>query len=87
MRGVRWREGVGEVAEYGLLMSGGGVHIRCDDPEVERIYPTRQWAGNEIRTGGHVYRRRIILIEDRVELAAEDAASIPEMAAVQAGEG
>jgi hypothetical protein len=54
--------------EYGLLMSGGGFHIRSDSPEVERIYPAAEWAAGEMRNGGHVYRRRVVVVEEWVEL-------------------
>ena len=56
------------ITEYGLLMSGGGFRLRRDNPEVERIYPTVEWAAAEIRLGGHVYRRRVVVVEDWVEL-------------------
>lgn len=62
------------ITEYGVLMSGGGYHIRWDDPEIERIYPTPKWAAHTIRTGGHVFRRRVIVVEDWEEMSAEDAA-------------
>ena len=64
------------VVEYAQMMSGGGYQIRCDDPEVEDIYPTPQWVAAQIRLGGHVYRRRIIVVEDWVELSAADIANL-----------
>lgn len=56
------------VTEYGILMSGGGFHIRSDDPEVEKIYPLAQWLPRQRRFGGHVYRRRVVVVEDWVEV-------------------
>jgi hypothetical protein len=50
--------------EYGLLMSGGGFHVRSESPAVERIYPAQDWMKAEVRSGGHVYRRRIVVAED-----------------------
>ena len=57
-----------EVTEYGTLMSGGGYHIRWDDPEMERIYPVDKWVAASKRNGGHVARRRIIVVEEWEEL-------------------
>ena len=56
------------VTEYGQLMSGGGYHIRWDDPECERIYPLAQWISNQVRNGGTVARRRVIVVEDWAEV-------------------
>ena len=58
------------VTEYGLLMSSGGFLTFNTSPEVEKIYPTDQKIANEIRTGGHVYRRRIAVVEDWEEVDA-----------------
>jgi hypothetical protein len=57
-----------EVTEYGLLMSGGGFHVRNNDDYIERIYPLKEWEANQIRSGAHVYRRRIKVIEDWQEV-------------------
>lgn len=54
--------------EHGLLMGGGGFFIRSTDPEVERIYPTEKWTADQKFSGGHVYVRRIILVDEWVEL-------------------
>jgi hypothetical protein len=61
---------VSEVTEYGLLMSGGGFHVRNTDPEIEQIYPVAQWIANEIRTRGRVYRRRVIVVEEWTEITS-----------------
>jgi hypothetical protein len=53
-------------------MSGGGFHTRWNHPEADRIYPTPEWAAGQIRTGGHVYRRRIIVIEEWTEIKKRD---------------
>ena len=58
------------VTEYGLLMSGGGFQVRWNDPEIEDIYPTPRWIENTIRTGGHVRRRRVIVVDDWTEVQA-----------------
>jgi hypothetical protein len=62
------------VTEYGQVMSGGGYEIRWADPQIEEIYPTRDWIANQRRHGGHVYRRRIIVVEDWAEV---DEAEVP----------
>ena len=74
VRGRRYAErmppsAAGEpVTEYGLLMSGGGYQIRNGHPGIERIYPAAEWIAGEKRTGAHVFRRRVIVVEDWVEL-------------------
>ena len=54
-------------------MSGGGFQVRNTAPHVQAIYPTAQWAMDEIRSGGHVYRRRVIVVQDWEELTLSDA--------------
>lgn len=52
--------------EHGLLMSGGGVHVRADG--IERVYPLADWIEAQKRQGAHVMRRRVIVVEDWTEL-------------------
>jgi hypothetical protein len=69
----QWQAGrMSEVTEYGLLMSGGGFHVRNPSPEVERIYPVQEWAAAEIRSGGHVYRRKVIVTVEWEEVVLYD---------------
>jgi hypothetical protein len=63
------------VTEHAVEMSGGGMHVRWDDPEMERIYPLAQWIPDQQRHGGHVWRRRIIVVEDWSEVPSETAAT------------
>jgi hypothetical protein len=63
------------VTEHAVEMSGGGMHVRWDDPEMERIYPLAQWIPAQQRHGGHVWRRRIIVVEDWSEVPSETAAT------------
>lgn len=56
------------ITEHGQLMSGGGFEIRSADPAVERIYPTAEWIEHIRNRGGHVYQRRVIVIEDWTEI-------------------
>ena len=57
------------VTEHGLLMSGGGMQVRNDAPEIEKIYPLEEWIVHNQRFGGKVYRRRVIVVEDWEEVA------------------
>jgi hypothetical protein len=61
-------DAAGAVTEHAIEMSGGGMHIRWDDPECERIYPLAQWIPAQRRHGGHVYRRRVVVVEDWEEV-------------------
>lgn len=61
------------VTEHAQLMSGGGYHVRNSDPEIDEIYPLEQWIKAGQRFGGHVYRRRIIVLEDWTEITGEQA--------------
>ena len=54
--------------EYGILMSSGGYQIRNGRAEIERIYPVADWVADEKRNGTHVFRRRVIVVEDWAEL-------------------
>jgi hypothetical protein len=59
-----------EITEHAIQMSGGGMHVRCDEPEIEEIYPLAEWIPHQQRFGGKVYRRRIIVVEDWAEVSA-----------------
>jgi hypothetical protein len=52
-------------------MSGGGMHVRNDDPEIERIYPLEQWIPAQQRDGGKIYRRKVVVVEDWTEVARD----------------
>ncbi len=54
--------------EHAQLMSGGGYHIRNNDPEIERIYPLAQWIKSGQRFGGKIYWRTIIVLRDWEEV-------------------
>jgi hypothetical protein len=54
----------GIVTEHAQLMSGGGFHVRNADPEIEKIYPLREWIRHGQRFGGQVYRRKVIVVTD-----------------------
>lgn len=62
----------GEHFEYAVRMSDGGYHIRSSSPEVERIYPLRQWVIDNRLNGDRVYRRRIVVIQDWHEVGGFD---------------
>lgn len=71
----RKRRGKRRVVEHGLLMSGGGMHVRNDDPQVDRIYPLPLWVEHHQRFGGKVYRRTVIVIEDWREVPVSATAA------------
>jgi len=56
------------VTEHGILMSDGGFHVRNPAPEIERIFPAAEWIQHLIRSGAHVYRRRVIVVEEWIEI-------------------
>ena len=56
------------VEEYGHLMSGGGVHVWPDDPEILDIYPLDKRIEHGKRHGGRVLRRRIVVLDDWEEI-------------------
>lgn len=58
------------VVEHAIQMSGGGMHIRSDDPEIERIYPLAEWIPAQQRFGGKVWHRTVIVVEDWTEVEA-----------------
>ena len=57
-----------DVVEYAHMMSGGGMHVRYMDQEIERIFPLADWIRAQQRFGGKVYRREIRVIEDWTEV-------------------
>jgi hypothetical protein len=56
------------IVEHAQLMSGGGMHVRYEDEEIERIFPREQWIKAHKRFGGKVYRRTVIVVEDWIEV-------------------
>jgi hypothetical protein len=56
------------VTEYGQLMAGGGYHVRNPHPDIERIYPLAEWIAGHRRHGGQVHHRRLIVMEDWMEV-------------------
>lgn len=57
-----------EVTEHAILFSGGGMLVRPNDPEVERIFPLGDWIHASTRHGGRVFRRVITVVEDWTEV-------------------
>jgi len=66
------------VTEHAHLMSGGGYHVWNTEPYIEEIYPLAEKIKNGQKHGGHVYRRRVIVVEDWTELIAEPVPPHPE---------
>lgn len=56
--------------EHAILMSGGSMQVRPDDPGMERIDPLARWIGRHQRHGGKVYTRTVIVVEDWHEVPA-----------------
>lgn len=55
------------VTEYGQQMSGGGFHVRVNDPAVDRVYPLSAWIEHRVREG-NCWRRRVVVVEDWTEV-------------------
>ncbi len=49
-------------------MSGGGFRVRNSEPYMEEVYPLAKWIDAQKRHGGHVYRRRVIVVDDWEEV-------------------
>ena len=56
------------VAEYAILMAGGSMMVRPNDPDIEKIYPVVDWVKAHQRNGGKVYTRTVHIIDDWVEV-------------------
>lgn len=59
--------------EYALLMSGGGMHVRNDHPEVERIYPLADWIRHQQQDGARVFRREVVVVSGWAEEGEDHA--------------
>jgi hypothetical protein len=70
------------IVEHAIQMSGGGMHIRYDDPEIERIFPLADWIRSNQRFGGKVYRRRVVVVEDWTEVGPWEPAEQPDQLVV-----
>lgn len=57
-----------EEIEYAIMMSGGSMQVRPNDPEIEDAYPLKRWIPNQLKFGGKVYTRTIVVIEDWTEV-------------------
>ena len=53
------------VTEYGQQMSGGGFHVRVNDPAVDQVYPLADWIKHHV---GNCWRRRVVVVEDWTEV-------------------
>ena len=57
------------VTEYATLMSGGGWHVRWEEPEADDPEADRaQWIAHKRRFGSTVGRRRVIVVEGWTEV-------------------
>jgi hypothetical protein len=56
------------VTEHAEQFTSGAMLVRNPAAEVERVYPLDQWIKDQQRNGGRIWRRRIQVIEDWVEV-------------------
>lgn len=60
------------VTEYGQIMLGddgcGGYLVRNPSPRIEREYPVADWIADERQQGRFVARRRLVVVEDWIEV-------------------
>ena len=61
-------EGATAVTEHANQMSGGGFHVWNTEPYILEIYPLAEKIRHGQQHGGHVYRRRVIVVEDWEEV-------------------
>ena len=54
--------------EHAVMMSGGGYHVRSDDPRLEDICPLTEWTEVQFESGRKVSRRTIIVRDDWQEV-------------------
>ena len=57
-----------EVTEYAVVMSGGSMQVRPNDPEIDRIYPLADWISHMTQNGGKVCRRVVRVVSDWEEV-------------------
>lgn len=60
--------GVRVTTEYATQMSGGGMHVRNPEPEIEEVYPLAQWIKHMQRAGATVFSREVIQASDWAEV-------------------
>jgi hypothetical protein len=56
------------VTEYAVGYAGGSMLVRPNAEDVERVYPIAEWIPHHQRGGGKVYTRRVIIVDDWVEV-------------------
>ncbi len=56
------------VVEHAIQMSGGGMYVRYDHPDIEWIFPLADWIKSEQRFKGKVWRRVVVVVEDWEEV-------------------
>lgn len=64
-----WTSPGGTVVEHAVRMSDGGMHVRNQHPQTERVYPLADWikAMHEVHQT-RVFKRRVIVVEDWTEV-------------------
>jgi hypothetical protein len=66
-------DGAEPVTEHAQLMAGGGMHVRYDHPEIDRIFPLDQWIAAGQRGGGRVFRRTVLVVDGWTEIVRATA--------------
>jgi hypothetical protein len=61
----------GVVTEHGTQFKGGDHVVWSTEPDVEEVYPLAKRIANQVRNGGKVYRRRIIVVDHWAEVDDE----------------
>lgn len=61
---VREEDELRLTTEYGQLFRGGSVLVRPNDPEIEKIYPLKNFIRAHSQNGGKVLKRSIIPMTD-----------------------
>lgn len=54
------------VTEYGQVTADGGYDVR--NPHIEHMYPVADWIADERKQGRFVARRRVVVVEDWIEV-------------------
>ncbi|MCU1687758.1 MAG: hypothetical protein JWQ81_8497 [Amycolatopsis sp.] len=60
-----WTPPAEPAIEHAVQMSGGGMNVRADYPELEEVAPLAEWIGHRYSVDRtKVYRRRIVVVVD-----------------------
>lgn len=57
-----------QTVEHATRTKGGTMHVRPNHPDVESNYPLETWIQHQLRDGGKVYQRTIVVLFDWTEV-------------------